>query len=774
MLLTRLKLIIREWKRNKLFSITAILSLTIGFVCCNLLTSFVINEWKISKGSPDCDKIYILKTDNPMTLKTTKEKSSWILKQIPPLFKEKYPEINTFCRCQTSDDGFEYEEYKSHNLTFLHTDNNINDFFNIPVIAGNLHKTLSSPGEAAITSSLAKKVFGSTNVLGKTFTLISEKGNSPQKITSVIDDSYTSSFLTFDILLPLNEATYHGGVSFFKLKNSQASVSLIEKIDKDIEKLPRLTPECNYYLQSLTDFYFDKTETQTNWKFLLKRDRLFMYIGIISAIAILFIACFNFINLYLVRLFKSNTNNSIHKILGASTRELQIRFLLESFSASIIAFISSFIIILATLPAFNKLFKAHLSFSFLLDKTVLIFYLILIIIFTFIPVIYLALKFNRKGYEGIINKSTEKQKTLFSNTMISIQFGFSILLIISAFLYTKQLHFISETANINPNLIQLYGEGISNDNIKVYKNEVNNLSCVEVSTISPTSFLNAFTALGDDGIPILLYRGDSDFLKVHNLTLTAGSGFHTDSENSTNQAIVNERLINKYKIDNPIGKTVSFLGEEITIIGVVKDFYTELFTVKVKPTIIRPYNVKEKYFCQFLQIKLKNGNKQAAIGKLKTLWTTTFPNKTFTYSFLMDDFKDLHKDYKQLADMIAIFTIISILLSIFGLFAIAWYSVERRTKEIGIRKVNGARISEILITINKDFLKLIIIAFICACPIAYIIMTKWLQHFAYKTNISWWIFVASGLCTSCIALLTISWQSFRAATKNPVEALKDE
>ncbi len=774
MLSTRLKLILREWKRNKLFSITAILSLTIGFVCCNLLTSFVINEWKISEGSPDYNRIFALKTDNPMTLETTKEKSSWILGQIPQLFKERYPEINSFCRFQASDNSFEYEEYKSNNIAFLHVDNNISDFFKIPVISGDLHKTLSSPGEAAITSSLAKKVYGSTNVLGKSFSITSGSGTSPQKITSVIDDSYTSSFISFDVLLSLNEKSYHGGVTFFKLKNSQASVSLTKKIDDDLNELPRLTSDCKYYLQSLTDFYFDRSETQSNWVFLLKRDSLFMYIGIISAIAILLIACFNFINLYLVRLFKANSSNSIHKILGANTQELQLRFLMESFLATMIAFSSSFILVLATLPAFNKLFNAHLTIAFLLDKTVLLFYLILIIIFTFIPVIYLTLRFNNKDYEGIVNKNTGKKKIFFSNTMISVQFGFSVVLIISAFIYTKQLDFISETAGINPNLIQLYGADISNDNIKVFKNEVNKLNCVEASTISPMSFLNTGIALGDDGIPILLYRMDNDFVQVHDLTMVEGSGFFTNSEENSNQAIVNETLIHKYKIENPIDKTVSLLGEEIRIVGVVKDFYTELFTVKIKPTIIQPYDVKEKYFGQFLQIKLQYGNKEAALAQLKKLWTTTFPDKTFSYSFLADDFKDLHKDYKQLAKMTTLFTIISLLLSIFGLFAIAWYSVERRIKEIGIRKVNGARISEILITISKDFFKWIIIAFIFACPIAYIIMTKWLQHFAYKTNISWWVFAISGLFTCCITLITISWQSVRAATRNPVEALKNE
>ena len=775
-LLTRLKLILRNWRRNKLFSITAIISLIIGFACCNLLTAFVINEWKISEGSPDKNRIFVLKTDNPMTLETTKEKSSFILKQIPPLFKEKYPEINTFCRFQSDDESsvFEADDFKSNKLIFLHADKNINEFFNIPVIAGNLQTTLSNPGEAAITSNWAKKVFGSINVLGKSFFYHGENGTSLQKITTIIDDSFASSFITFDILLPLDEKTYFGGVTFLKLKKSQDSVSLLQKLDSDIDELPRFDNNCKYYLQSLTDFYFDKSETQSNWNFILKRDSLFMYIGIITALAILFVACFNFINLYLVRLFKADTNNSIQKILGASSQQLQKQILLESFLVTIIGFGISIILVIIILPFFNNLFNAHLSISFLQDKTVLLFYLILITILTFIPAIYLGIKFDKKGFGKSLVEKTSERKTIFSNTMISIQFGFSVLLIIAAFIYTKQLNFISKTANINPNLIEIKGTDVTGDDLQFYKNEVNKLSYVEASTISSTGFLNSWIELGDDNVSILIYKMDYDFLKVHNIILKEGNGFTENIQADTKQTIVNETLINKYKIKEPLGRTISLLGKDITIIGVVKDFYTEPFSVKVKPTMIQPFYVKTGSYAQTLEIKLKKGTRQTALANLNKLWAASFPDKTFTYSFLADDFQALHKDYKQLAEMIGIFTIISILLTAFGLFAIAWYAVERRTKEIGIRKVNGAKISEIIAMLNKDFIKWVAIAFLVSCPVAYYVMSSWLENFAYKATISWWIFAFAGFLTLGIALLTVSWQSWRAATQNPIEALRYE
>ena len=358
--------------------------------------------------------------------------------------------------------------------------------------------------------------------------------------------------------------------------------------------------------------------------------------------------------------------------------------------------------------------------------------------------------------------------------MISIQFGFSVLLIIAAMLYNQQLNFISETANINPNVIEVEGAGISDNEFKTFKNQVNNLGCVEASTISNTTFLNAWIALGNDNVPSLGYNMDNDFLKVHNIVLNKGMGFTANSQNDPNQAIVNETLIEKYDLQSPIGQNLKISGNDIHIVGVVKDFYTEPFSAKVKPTVIKPYRPNDKGF-KTIQLKLLSSTqRQTALTDLEDLWKVSFPDKTFIYSFLEDDFKALHEDYRKLAKMIGFFTIISFLITSFGLFGIALYTVEYRTKEIGIRKVNGAKVSEILIMLNKDFVKWVVIAFAIACPVAYYVMNKWLENFAYKTTLSWWIFALAGVLALGIAIITVSWQSWRAATRNPVEALRYE
>ncbi|WP_066630010.1 ABC transporter permease [Labilibacter marinus] len=771
---TSIKLIIRNWRRNKLFTFTAILSLVIGFACCNLLTAFVINEWKISNSSIDNDRIFALKTDNPMTLETTKEKSSWIMKKVPPLFKKRYPEINSYCRFNTvySEAIFKSNGFKTNDIHFLQADKTIRDFFKVPIVVGNLSKTLSSPDEVAITKSWAQKVFGTADIIGEVLEM--EEDKSLKKITTVIDDSYTASFISYDVLLPFNNEEFWGGVTFLKLNEANALANLQQKIDNDIKELPKFTNDCNYYLQPLTDFYFDKSESQTNWTFLLKRDSLFVKVGIFAALAILFVACFNFINLYMVRLFKSNTNNSIQRLLGASYWQLQKHILLESFITTFVGFCASLVVVILSLPIFNNLFSAHLSLSFLLDKTVILIYLLLITILTIIPTIYLGIKFKEKGFGKLLNTNSSNVKTVFSNTLITIQFGFSILLIIAAVLYMRQLNFISETANVNPNVIEIQGEDIPDIEFKTFKEQVNNLAHVEASSTANNSYLNAWLVLGDDNVATLGYNMDCDFMKVHNIHLIKGEGYSINSEANQNQGIVNETFLKKYQLDSPIGKNIEIGGNHIQIVGVVKDFHTEPFSKKVQPTIIMPYKPADDIF-KTINIKFHKGiHKQEALSSLEVLWNTNFPNKNFTYSFPADDFKALHKDYDNLAEMIGFFTVISFLLTAFGLFGIACYTVEYRTKEIGIRKVNGAKTSEILSLLNKGFIKWVVLAFIITCPIAFYIMRNWLENFAYKTEFSWWIFAIAGISALGITIITVSWQSWKAATRNPVESLRYE
>ena len=263
-------------------------------------------------------------------------------------------------------------------------------------------------------------------------------------------------------------------------------------------------------------------------------------------------------------------------------------------------------------------------------------------------------------------------------------------------------------------------------------------------------------------------------MQTHNFNLKEGEGFTENETLESKKVIVNQTFINKFGINEPIGKLLPVTDKSLSIKGVIADFYSEPFSKSVKPTIIYPLSNKEENDFKVLQLRLNRDLIAPTVNELKKIWEATFPNTIFNYTFIRDDFRQLHSNYSKVASIVSFFTIISIFLTGFGLFGMTWYSVERRTKEIGIRKVNGAKISEILILLNRDFVKWVAIAFVIATPIAWYAMHKWLENFAYKTELSWWIFALAGLLALGVALVTVSWQSWRAATRNPVEALRYE
>ena len=768
-------LILRNWQRNKIFTVVSILSLVIGLTCVNLLIAFIASEWQISKGSPDKNRIFMLKSDNPMD-NQGKEKTSFILPKLPPLMKERYPEVETYCRFQGQQPNtiFETEEFRSDKILTLHADSNIGELFSIPLKAGNLKKTLSAPGEAALTASTSELIFGDSEVIGKVFSLNNEKGKNLYKITSVIDDSKASTFLKFNVLLAIDQNTYFGGVTFIKLDKEESATTILGKMKADGATLPRMSKTCQYYLQPLENVYFDTTETQTNWEFLMHRDKLLLFIGISAAIAILIISAFNYINMYMVRIFKNDKNTGIQKIMGADRKHLQIQLITETSLAVIVAFVFSFILAVLFIPVFNSLFDAHLTLYFAFDRTVLVGYLFLIILLILIPTLYLLFRIDKGPLTQMNQMGTPRFKAKMANGIVALQFIISIVLIIGAMFYSKQMNFISQTADIDRNIIEVKGYDLPPQKLRTFKDEVIRMNYASSVCISSSNFLNAWIHQGKEMIPVLYYHFDSDFLKTHNFKLVKGIGFSSEEKSSNMQVIVNEAFVKKFMNGDPIGQTLPVFNKKLAIKGVIADFYTESFVKEVKPTIILPFDFQKSSGIPVLHIQLAGKGLAPAIAEIKTKWDQHFPDNVFSYTFISDEFNKLHKTYTQSSQIISFFTLISILLNSFGLFGMTWYTVERRIKEIGIRKVNGARIMEVVGTLNQDIVKWVAIAFVIATPVAYYTMHKWLENFAYKTELSWWIFALAGLLALGIALLTVSWQSWKAASRNPVEALRYE
>ncbi|MGV8947601.1 MAG: ABC transporter permease [Lutibacter sp.] len=769
-----LNLIIRTWYRNKTISIIALLSLILGIASCNLLVGFIINEWQISKESVDSSRIFLLRTD--LQVDEQLEKSSYIFPELPSLLIDKYPEIESYCRFQSFDNLIlESNNFKSNDQLILSADNSIVDFFKFSEINGSLAETLSKPNEIAITYSLEKKIFGKENALGKPLTISNENSKTVYKITSIIDDSKIKSLLKFDVLLPLDMKQYFGGITFLKLKNYNSAETLLKKLKTDISSLPRMTPTSNYYLQDFSSVYFDKSETLTDWEFLLRRDISLIRVSIFSAITILIIACFNYINMMLVLYFKNKKNRVIKKVLGAKNKQLQLQIISENFIAVIISFILSFGIIGLILPTFNTIFNGHLTMSIFLNINVLLVSVALIFILTIVPSIFI--------FSNLVNDSSvysdkekiSKLKSKVVKSIVIVQFTTSIVLIIASFVSYNQLKYIFNKGNFSENIIEIKSSQKSFTELNTLKKEINKITGVVSGTISTSNFFNSWLiSIKGNTSQVLYYNFDADFIKTHNLTLKSGNPFPESTNGFNENIIVNEAFVESFNLKNPIGTTIPFNNKNHTITGIIKDFHTEPFSKNIKPTVIGSLNNNLDYRYSVIQFKLEDALIEPTLNEIKKLWIEMYPNEIFSFVFIKDEFNSFHQDYFRLYKIVRFFTIISLLLTIFGLFGTAFYFIESRTKEIGIRKINGATITQILSLLNKNFIKWVGVAFVIAVPVSWYFMSKWLENFAYKITLNWWIFAISGIIALIIAVLTVSWQSFKAATKNPVNALRDE
>ena len=349
---------------------------------------------------------------------------------------------------------------------------------------------------------------------------------------------------------------------------------------------------------------------------------------------------------------------------------------------------------------------------------------------TIVPSAYLFFRLSNQPLTLLSKRSIPPRKIQFTNGMVVIQSIISIILIIGTIVYSKQLSYITKTANINKNLIEINASYLPYQKLKAFKDEIVSQPNIVAATISCGGYLNAIERGYEDHTTETFYTVDNDFIKTHNLSLIYGENFTSDYNLNKNKAIVNETFVKSNGIVDPIGKPLSKNESYITISGVVADFYTEPFNHKVKPIIIYQNNQYSYYDgAQVLQIKLEPNNISQTVNQIQNKWHVFFPNKPFDYDFIIDKFSLLHVKYAKTAIMIRFFSFISIFLTAFGLLGLTIYSTRNRTKEIGIRKVNGAKISEILTMLNKDFVKWVVIAFIIATPLAYYIMNKWLENF---------------------------------------------
>lgn len=803
MLRNYFKIAWRNILRNKgIFSIN-IAGLAIGIASCLLIMVFVLDELSYDRFNEKADEI--VRVVFKANINGEEMKEAVVMAPVAAALKEELPEVIDATRIRRIGTPKITSEDKSfRDSRFAYVDPNFFKVFTLPVAKGNSENPLEEPNTAVITETEAKKLFGNKDAIGKTITL-QEQGKD-FKITAIIKDIPKNSHFHFDILastegfLPAQGTSWVNSdfYTYLLLKDGTDYKAVESKLPAIVEKYmgPQMKDaigmtfadfkkdnDIGLFLQPLTDIHL-KSDFTSSTTIEPGGDIRYVYIFSIVALFMLVIACINFMNLTTAAASKRAREIGIRKVLGSGKSQLIFQFLSESFIAAVIATSLSLILFELSLPLFNNLSGKELSIDFLFQPYILISLLLLVFIISFLaggyPAFFLS---SFKPIAALQNKFTSAGTSkIIRSSLVVFQFVISAGLIFSTLVVNQQLSFIQskDLGYDKEQLLVLRESYLLQNNQQAFKNEI--LQDPRVENVSTSAFIPAGLTDNDmSGIYLgeeyqrrmFVYNIDDQYIPTMGMELITGRNFSKEYGSDSTSVIINQSAAKALGLEkDPIGKTINRdtnQGKEsLAVIGVVKDFNFKPLHQKVEPLIMlnRPYGG--------LIIRAKVANMQGLIQDLNKKWTNYQVKEPFTYAILDEVYNETYLTERKMGSILSIFALLTILVACLGLFGLVTYTAEQRFKEIGIRKVLGSSVSGIVALLSKDFLKLILLSFLIAFPLSHYLMEQWLQDFAYRISIDWWIFALAGSITLIIALLTISYESIKAATANPIESLKTE
>ncbi|RHR49985.1 ABC transporter permease [Parabacteroides sp. AF17-28] len=791
-----LKLVLRSWWRNKTFSIISIVSLAIGIACTNLLAAFVIYEFNIEASNPDKDKIVYMAQDSPMK---SGEIVSYIVGQIPIDLKEKYTEVEDYLRfsainCKSVTIG----DKRYEPILITTTDTTFAHFFKYKVLYGDLQDALSAPDKAALSESCARKLFGDANPIGKIVQIDLADGGmryndeviAPSRsfqIAAVLKE-YPQSYIRFDMLTG-NEQEYHGGIALLKVSASFDKEGFAKKIKTD--GVPTLQQEKgSYHFTSLQDSYFQHY-TQESIPYIVRSQRSLLLIGLISALLILLIACFNYINLSFSRILQQIRIVHTQKLMGATRSEINSQLFLDTFLTVGIAFLLSLLIAHDLVPAFNRIMSGRITTGFFLNSQVLPFISGLILVLSVIPACYMSRKISNLTDSNYRIFFTGNKKRKIVTALSIIQYVISIGLIIGTLTIHAQLRLVQKKGESYRNLVEIGNWMGGNVNVSTIAAELKDKPGIASITRAGGSILYAWLRQiiidNKDGSEtyhsMVQYMGEESLLKTLDIQILQGVTPEEAIRKYDRPVYINQRYANILVPagENPVGQPIQQYdkyfddgtGQSCTICGIVSDIYINTLEEEVMPALIYLSDASAKNF-QMLYVKLDEKRKKEGMEAIRTVWEKVNPSEYFTYVDVYAGFMQRNRKTTDMANLLLMYAIISIFLTCFGLFGMALYATEQRTKEIGIRKVNGASTGNIMLLLLRQFAGWIAIAFVIAVPVTWLLLNRWLEGFANRVSVAPIHFLLGGLTVLVITLLTVGWHSYRAASSNPVKSLRSE
>jgi len=803
------KIALRNLWKNKAFSAINIVGLSAGLAVCLLIVLYVKDELSYDKYNAQAENIYRIDAD--IFFNGTQFTSAVSPAPLAPTLKKDYPQIVQYVRLRNFGDILVKkgnQNIQNHNAVFA--DSTFFQIFSIPMLAGNRLTALNEPNSIVIDETTAKKYFNSTDVVGKTL-YVDNSVNC--KITGVVKDFPLQAHFHFSFIRPMRD-TYHDDqgdwlsnnyASYVLVKPGVSQASLQKEVNATIDNLAKqleqdLHTTANdmkkggnhflYPVMPLTDIHLHSNKS---YEFEANGNVAYVYIFSVIAIFILLIACVNFMNLSTARSANRAKEVGIRKVAGSLRSSLITQFLTESVLVSFFSLLLALGLAWLLLPLFNQLAGKQMSVFTLLSSWLLPLLIALIVVVGCIagsyPAFYLSSFQPVQVLKGSIAKGF-KGSWLRSGLVI-FQFFISISLIIGTIVIYNQLSYIRsrEIGYNRDQVLVINNTYVLDKQLKTFRQEMLKISGVQNAAVAGS--LPTETGYGQNGwfkdptldakqvIIMTDFYADQNYIPTLGMRMAAGRNFSLDFPTDSSAVIINETAAKLLGFKNPLNETLyrpngyssdgAFTAKPFHIIGVVKDFNFSSMHDKVGPLIIE---LGENY--GRIAIRINTKNIPLLISQVQNKWNGMAPGQPFSYSFLDADFNKVYNAEQRTGKLFITFAVFAIFIACLGLFGLVTYAAEQRIKEIGIRKVLGASVGEIVTMISKDFLKLVLIASVIAFPIAWWTMNKWLQSFAYRINISWWVFGVAGLLTIAIALITVSFQAIKAAIANPVKSLRTE
>ncbi len=793
--------------KNKSFSVINIIGLSVGTLCCLYIVLYVKDQYSYDKHENNAADIYRVTTW--LSLPGDVHNNSTCSPPIAPAMKRDFPEVENFVRVipafGSSKHLLTYKEKSIYETNPVYVDSTFFDIFTYHFTNGNSKNVLSEPYSVVLLKPTADKLFGKADPVGKVITIDDDNGKHDFKVTAVVDESLGKSNIRANMFITMNS----GGVgeyvrqndmwagnnftnSFVKLKPNTDVAALEKKLPAFLnkygaEQLKQLGMEKRLHLQPAGSIH-----TTTGYEVEMTKtvDPSFLNILLLIAVLIQVIACINFMNLSTARASKRAKEVGVRKVIGAERKDLIKQFMSESFLLSLLGVLIALPLLFFSLPYLNQLTQADIHLSMFSDYRIWLLLAAIIFVTGVVagsyPALYLSAFNAIKVIKG--NYTNHISATGIRKTLVVFQFVLSIILIAGITVIYSQLNYIQNKDlgfDKNQKLVVNFYTDDTKSKMTSFADDLRQLA--EVKAVSQSNVYLSQFVFNDFGVylaggnsanatDVQVITSDENFAKTNGIKILSGRDFHLYD---SGKVLVNQTLLTRLRLkpeEAPGTRLYSKYGSNpetyVEIAGVMKDFNYNSLHNDVKPFMLR-YNPKNGDISH-ITVSVDSKNYPLLLSKIEKIWNKDISGVPFEYAFLDDEVQKQYSAEITLSQIINLFTIMAIFISCLGLFGLVAFGAEQRKKEIGVRKVLGASVPVIVQLLSKDFLKLVIIAVAIATPVAWWVMSKWLQSFTYRVEIGWWMFALAGFIAVFIAMVTVSLQAIKAAVANPVKSLRTE